>query len=97
MSDNDHDYSGENQVTSQNFLAFVESYEAGFCQIEQRNKFVQGDRIEILRAKVPNFSQTVEKMYNEDGDEITSAPHPKQKIRLQINQPVSPFDMIRRG
>jgi putative protease len=99
MNASDHDYTGENQVTAQNFLAFIESYDAntGFCKIEQRNKFAQGDRIEILRANAPNFSQTVEKMFNDNGEEITSAPHPKQKILLQINHPVAKYDMVRRG
>jgi len=93
----DHDYTGENQITTQNFLAMIESYDknTGFCLIEQRNKFQTGDKIEILRAKASNFIQTVEKMYDENGTEIISAPHPKQKIFLQINEPVSKYDMIR--
>ncbi|MCL2225836.1 MAG: U32 family peptidase [Defluviitaleaceae bacterium] len=99
MSGTDHDYIGENQATSQNFTAMIESYDPNtkMCLIEQRNKFQKGDTVEILRAKAPNFTQTVENMHDEDGAEITSAPHPKQKIYLKVNEPVAKYDMIRRG
>jgi putative protease len=95
----DHDYTGESQVTAQDFLAIVESYDknTGFCLIEQRNKFQAGDKIEILRAQSPNFTQLVENMYDENGAEIVSAPHPKQKIKLKIAAPVERYDMIRKG
>jgi putative protease len=97
MTADDHDYSGEKQVTSQDFLAIAEAYDetTGFCLIEQRNKFSVGDKIEILRAQAPNFTQFAEQMQNENGEEISSAPHPKQKIKLKLNAPVKKFDMIR--
>jgi len=99
MTEADHDYSGENQVTSQDFLAIIEDYdeETGFCKIEQRNKFLQGDKIEILRAQGENLFQTVNQMKDENGARIISAPHPKQKIKLKINAPVAKYDMIRKA
>ncbi|MCL1862211.1 MAG: U32 family peptidase [Defluviitaleaceae bacterium] len=96
MTAADHDYKGENQVTSQDFLAIVESYENGYASIEQRNKFQAGDKIEILRATGDNFSQTVEKIYNENGEELKTAPHPKQKLKLKTDQPITKYDMIRK-
>ncbi|MCL1846092.1 MAG: U32 family peptidase [Defluviitaleaceae bacterium] len=98
-----HDYTGELQATSQDFLAIVEGYDekTGLAQIEQRNKFSVGDKIEILRAQGENFSQTVTHMYEangtETGAEIHSAPHPMQKIHLRLDAPVKKFDMIRRA
>jgi len=93
-----HDYTGEKQTTNQDFLALAESYDphTGLANVEQRNKFQKGDSIEILRATRPNFTQTVDYMHNEDGEEITSAPHPKQKIYLRLNEPVAKHDMIRK-
>jgi putative protease len=97
MDGGGHDYSGENQVTSQDFLAVAEDYakDTGFCLIEQRNKFVKGDKIEILRTQGENFIQEVCEMYDENGTEIDSAPHPKQKIKLKVDKPVAKYDMIR--
>lgn len=97
MTAGDHDYKGENQVTVQDFLAMVYSYENDHAHIEQRNKFQVGDKIEILRTTGKNFTQTVEKMYNEDGEEITTAPHPKQKIKLKVDHPIAMYDMIRKA
>ncbi|MDR0273703.1 MAG: U32 family peptidase [Clostridiales bacterium] len=99
MTENDHDYSGKSQVTSQDFLAIVESFDekTGICLIEQRNKFSVGDKTEILRASGDNFTQTVESVHDENGAEINSAPHPKQKIFLKINSPVAKYDMIRKS
>jgi putative protease len=98
MTENDHDYAGENQVTAQDYLASITAYDeaAGTAFIEQRNKFQRGDRVEILRARGENFSQTVDFMTDENGTEISSAPHPKQKIYLKIDKPVARFDMVRR-
>ncbi|MCL2357142.1 MAG: U32 family peptidase [Defluviitaleaceae bacterium] len=91
----DHDYTGKMQATSQNFLAVVEGYDAGFALIEQRNKFSVGDEIEILRANGENFTQTVRHMYDTAGNPLETAPHPTQKIRLRVDHPVAEFDMIR--
>ncbi|MCL1843033.1 MAG: U32 family peptidase [Defluviitaleaceae bacterium] len=92
----DHDYSGENQITSQDFLAIVEGSdkETGFCNIEQRNKFQKGDRVEILKARGENYVHTITEMHDENGAEINSAPHPKQKIKLKIDG--ERYDMLRK-
>jgi putative protease len=99
MTENDHDYTGENQVTAQDYLAQIESYDptTGQALIHQRNKFNKGDKIEILRANAENFTQTVDYMTDENGAEINSAPHPRQKIFLQVNAPVNKYDMVRKA
>ncbi|MCL2049931.1 MAG: U32 family peptidase [Defluviitaleaceae bacterium] len=97
MDGNDHDYVGKNQATPQDFIGVVESYADGFCQIEQRNKFSKGDKIELVRAKGENFTQIVTEMYNEKGAEIDSAPHPKQRIRLRVDESVCRYDMVRKA
>ncbi|MCL1878309.1 MAG: U32 family peptidase [Defluviitaleaceae bacterium] len=93
----DHDYTGKLQHTSQNFLAVVESYDekTGLARIEQRNKFSVGDKIEIVRSNGENFSQIVTHMYDAD-TQISSAPHPMQKIHLRVERSVAELDMIRR-
>ncbi|MCL2218141.1 MAG: U32 family peptidase C-terminal domain-containing protein [Defluviitaleaceae bacterium] len=98
MTENDHCYSGDTHAKMQDFLAIVESYDqtTGFAIIEQRNKFEVGDKVEILRASDENYIQTIEAMYDEDGVEVHSAPHPKQKLRLKIDVPVSRYSMLRK-
>lgn len=91
-------YTTNSYIREYDFIGMVLDYDEkeGYATIEQRNKFVVGDEIEILRAKGENFAQKVELMYDEEGNEITEAPHPQQIIKLKVNQSVKPFDMLRK-
>lgn len=54
--------------------------------VEQRNKFVLGDTVELMRTNGENIRFTIESIRTEEGEVVTEAPHPKQ--RLYINVPV---------
>jgi len=93
-----HAYYDSDQVRIQDFLAIVDDYNesTGFCAAEQRNKFDVGDKIDIIRASGEIYTQVIEIMLDDKGNQISSAPHPKQKVQLKVNVPVEKFDMIRR-
>jgi len=95
----DHAYYDAEQIRIQDYLGVIESYDesTGFCIIEQRNKFNVGEKIDIIRSSGETFSQEVKIMLDENGDCISSAPSPKQKIKLKVDLPVTKFDMIRRS
>ena len=80
------------------FIAVVIDYnrETGFALIEQRNKFVVGDEIEVVRAVGFNFRQKVDILVDSEGNAVREAPHPQQQLRIKLLQPVSALDMIRR-
>ena len=94
-----HNYHGDVHAHSQEFLGLVESYDesTGRCVFTQRNKFSVGDTIEIIRAGGAGFTQVVTHMYNENGAEITSAPHPQQIIQLKVDAPVAQYDLVRKS
>ena len=69
--------------------------ENGHACIEQRNKFCKGDAIEIMKPDGSNVSVIVEKILNEEGEEVESAPHPKQPLKLQLSQPAQQYDLLR--
>lgn len=98
-TDNDQNYGSNSYIRTYDFVAIIESYdlETGFAYVEQRNKFVVGDEVEIFKAKGQNYKQIIDEMYDEKGNKITEAPHPKQKIKIKLNKPVSKFDMIRKA
>ena len=77
----------------------VTGYEpsTGFAFIEQRNKFVVGEEIEIVRSSGLNFLQTVYMLTDIEGNSILEAPHPQQQLKIKLDQPVSAFDIIRRN
>jgi len=95
----DHAYYDADQIRIQDYLAMINSYDknTGFCLIEQRNKFSVGEIVDIVRASGDIHTQEVKIMLDENGDNISSASFPKQKIRLKVDVPVNNYDMLRRS
>ena len=52
--------------------------------------------IEVIGPGSQMFKQIITKMYDEEGIEIDSAPHPQQKIKMKMDKPVKPYDILRR-
>ncbi|MFZ5351115.1 MAG: peptidase U32 family protein [Bacillota bacterium] len=80
------------------FVGIVLDYDdsTGIATIEQRNKMVVGDEIEIIGPERELFRQVIEGMWNEEGQEIESAPHPQQILTMKMKYPVAKYDMLRR-
>lgn len=69
----------------------------GSACIEQRNKFSVGDRIEIMKPDGRNVEALVKGIYDEDGRMQESAPHPKQKLYIELASEAAPekYDILR--
>ena len=52
--------------------------EEGLYRIEQRNKFSVGEQIEVMKPDGENIEVTVKRIVDEEGNDMESAPHPKQ-------------------
>lgn len=80
------------------FIGEVMSYdeETKIATIRQRNHFSVGDEIEFYGPNFQHFHQTVEVMYNEDGESIDRAPNPMMMLTMPVKQKVKPGDMIRK-
>ncbi|MFV0314771.1 MAG: peptidase U32 family protein [Anaerotignum sp.] len=70
--------------------------ETGIAVIEQRNKFVVGDEIEVMRAKAEPFTMTVQSMWDEWGNFVDAAPHPQQRLTMKFDKAVQEFDILRK-
>ncbi len=78
------------------YLGIVEAVtEDGLAQITQRNKFSVGQTIEVMKPNGQNVETKVCRLLDEEGNEMESAPHPKQKIFVQLDCEISPFDLLR--
>lgn len=66
----------------------------GMVTFTQKNKFCTGDEILVLSPDKPLTKTVVKKMWNEDGEEIPSCPHPKQKIRILCDQEAFVGDIL---
>ena len=70
--------------------------EAGLYAIEQRNKFSVGETIEVMKPNGENPQVVVRRIVDEDGNGQMSAPHPKQKLWIDLGCPLDTYDILRR-
>ncbi len=68
----------------------------GYFEIEQRNKFSVGETIEIMKPNGDNIEVEVLGIKNEDGEDMDSCPHPKQKLFIKLSTTPDEFDILRR-
>jgi len=64
--------------------------------IEQRNRILKGDTIEIMQPDGQDISFVVDDMWDMDGNIITSAPHAQMNIRIKTSRPVLPGSILRK-
>ncbi len=91
-------YSNAKYIREYSFLGVVLDYDSNskIATIEQRNKISKGDIVEIMGPDIEYFVQKIDAIWDEEGDEIQSAPHPQQIIKIKVNQPVKPYYLLRK-
>ncbi|MCM1045250.1 MAG: U32 family peptidase [Candidatus Gastranaerophilales bacterium] len=72
-----------------------EQASAPLAHIYQRNKFCVGDVIEIMEPDGENLSATVEAIYTDEGENVDSAPHPKQSLWIKLSREAKQGDLLR--
>ena len=95
----DHVYTHSSYIRGYDFVGMVLDYdrETGIATVEQRNRMFLGDEIEIFGPGKDYFVQKIEKMWDDEGNEIEVAPHPQQIIKIKTDQEVQRFDLMRKG
>lgn len=91
-------YTNESYVREYGFVGVVKDYDAqrGLALVEQRNRMFVGDDIEVVGPAYFRFDQTIAKMYNHQGEPIQVAPHAQQLVWIAVDQPVKPYDILRK-
>ena len=80
------------------YLGFAEAVdERGYVQITQRNKFTVGEMIEIMKPDGTNLLVPVKSIYDEEGNSVESAPHPQQKLFVDLGGEAEVYDILRRS
>jgi putative protease len=69
----------------------------GYAWVEQRNKFSLGEVVEVFSHTHPSRLQTLTELYDETGGAVPSAPHPRGKIKIKVDTPLLPMDILRRS
>ena len=82
----EQNYASASYVRNYDFIGIVldDPDENGFVTVEQRNKMVVGDEIEIIGPYTETMTTVIEEMYNEEGESIESAPHPRQLVKTKL-------------
>ncbi|MCQ4921503.1 U32 family peptidase [Tissierella carlieri] len=91
-------YSTSSYVRGYDFVGLILNYdeETKIATVEQRNRMFVGEEIEVFGPNKEFFTQTIEKMWDEKGNEIEVAPHPQQVVKILMARPVNSMDMIRK-
>ena len=96
-SDEAQIYDNNTYVKEYTYLGIVgERNEEGLYRIEQRNKFSVGESNEVMKPDGANITVTVQRIVDEEGNDMESAPHPKQVLYIDLGQPLAMYDILRR-
>ena len=88
-------YDNNTYIKEYTYLGIVgERNEEGLYRIEQRNKFSVGEQIEVMKPDGRNIPVTVKRIVDEDGNEMESAPHPKQVLYIDLGQELEMYDIL---
>lgn len=77
-------------------VAVCEDYADGKASLTQRNKFYAGDELDVLPPSGIPFYAKAEKLFDEWGNEIESAPHAMQKLTMVTNVEIPKGSVLRK-
>lgn len=89
-------YDNNEYVKDYIYIGTVESVDdKGYAHFIQRNKFSVGDRVEAMMFDGSNRMLTVKAIYNEKGESVESAPHPKEPLIVDLGESLEQGTIIR--
>jgi putative protease len=91
-------YDNNTYVKNYTYLGTVLAVdERGYARIEQKNKFTVGETIEVMKPDGRNLEAVVKAIYDENGNNLESAPHPQQILYVELTVEMEPYDILRRS
>ena len=98
-TEEDQVYTSSSYIREYDFVGLVLDYDENtkLATIEQRNRMFVGDEIEVFGPGRKHFTQIIEKMWDEEGNEIDVAPHPQQIVKMKMDNNVNKWDIIRKS
>ena len=90
-------YNGREEISNQEFLGIVLDYdkETNIATIEQRNYFKKGDTCTIFGPNHEDITYTFDDIIDEDDNIIDVVRHPRQIVKIKINETLEKYDMLR--
>ena len=89
-------YDNNTYITGSVFYGIIEKADGNVGYITQKNKFSVNDELELMKDNMINGTIKVLEIYDiEKGENVTSCPHSKQKLKVTFDKKVEVGDMIR--
>ncbi len=76
-------------------VAFCESCKGFEAEITQRNKFFKGDTLDVLPPSGVPFDAMCQKLVNEKGEEVESAPHAMERLTMTADKEIPAGSVLR--
>ena len=95
--DTDQYYTGRQELSNQDYLAYVLDYDNDnhIVTISERNYFEPGTEAEIFMPSGKVISFTVDKIYDNDMNELEKACHPEEILKLKVDEFIEKDSMMR--
>ena len=96
--DKDQYYTGRQELSNQDYLAYCLGYDSHskILTISERNYFEVGDSVEIMMPSGRVESLIIDKIYDENMNELDKACHPEEVLKLKVDFEVEEHSMIRK-
>ena len=95
-SDEAQIYDNNTYLKEYTYLGLVGECKDGLYHIEQRNKFLVGETIEVMKPNGDNIEVEVKRITDDKGNDMDSCPHPKQSLWIDLGIELDEFDILRR-
>ena len=89
-------FESSSYIQTAEIVGIVRSYdtETKIATIEQRNKVLNNDTVEVLRAEGDIFNVVIKNMTEDNGESIESAPRAKMIFKVTVDTPLKEKDII---
>ena len=78
------------------YLGTIWGEKDGLYNLEQKNKFSVGEEIEVIRPNGDTLQVTVNRITDEERNDMDSCPHPRQSIYIDLGVKLYQYDILRR-
>lgn len=89
-------YESSSYIRDYDIVGLVLDYdsEKKLALIEQRNRVFKGETVEVFSPHDDTFSLKLDNIWDEEGKELESAPHPQMRYLVKCEKRLEPFDML---
>lgn len=90
-------YNLRDEESNQDFLGIVKEFDEKnmIATIEERNLFKIGDKVQFIGPNIETFNDTINIIYDEEGNKIDVANKPKMIVKIKTKNILHPNDLMR--